>query len=87
MVGGVVSASCDQSFGASVTIIGAILTSRQSAVLRGGSAPAHAFLAGYQLALLAGAAIVFIGVPLSRYALRTRRPARRSTERALEPVG
>ncbi|MCO5997582.1 MFS transporter [Actinoallomurus rhizosphaericola] len=69
-----------------VTIIGAILTSRQSAALRGGSTPTHAFLAGYQLALLVGAAIVFIGVPLSLYALRTGRSAPRETEPVLEPV-
>jgi hypothetical protein len=55
-----------------VTIVGAILTSRQAAVLRGGSTPVHAFLSGYQLALLIAAAIVFAGVPLSLRTLRAR---------------
>jgi hypothetical protein len=56
-----------------VTIVGAILASRQAAVLRGGATPVHAFLSGYQFALLAAAVIVFAGVPLSLYTLRTRR--------------
>ncbi len=56
-----------------VTIVGAILTARQSAVLRGGATPVHAFLSGYQFALLIAAAIVFAGVPLSLATLRTRR--------------
>jgi EmrB/QacA subfamily drug resistance transporter len=54
-----------------VTIVGAVLTSRQAAVLRGGATPLHAFLSGYQFALLTAAAIVFAGVPLSLYTLRT----------------
>ncbi|GAA4618935.1 MFS transporter [Actinoallomurus liliacearum] len=83
---GVLNAAREVSGLLGVTIIGAILTSRQSAVLRGGSTPTHAFLAGYQLALLVGAAIVFIGVPLSLYALRARRVTPAETEPVLEPV-
>ena len=60
---GVLNASREVSGLLGVTFIGAILTSRQSAVLRGGSTPIHAFLSGYQLAILVGAAIVFVGVP------------------------
>lgn len=56
-----------------VTIVGAILTSRQAAVLRGGATPVHAFLSGYRFALLIAAAIVFAGVPLSLSTLRGRR--------------
>ncbi len=71
-----------------VTIVGAILTSRQAAVERGGATPAHAFLSGYQFALLIAAAIVFAGVPISLYALRaTRRPSLVVAEPVLEPVG
>jgi EmrB/QacA subfamily drug resistance transporter len=56
-----------------VTIVGAILTARQTTALRGGATPVHAFLSGYQFALLVAAAIVSAGVPLSLYTLRTRR--------------
>jgi len=72
-----------------VTIVGAILTSRQAAVLRGGATPVHAFLSGYQFALLIAAAIVFAGVPLSLYTLRTRRrtPVVAVREPVPEPVG
>jgi EmrB/QacA subfamily drug resistance transporter len=58
-----------------VTIVGAILTTRQASLVRGGATPVHAFLSGYQFALLIAAAIVFVGVPLSLYTLRTKRPA------------
>ncbi|MGH3377215.1 MAG: MFS transporter, partial [Actinoallomurus sp.] len=70
-----------------VTIVGAILTSRQAAVLRGGATPVHAFLSGYQFALLIAAVIVFAGVPLSLYTLRTRRPAPVVAVREPQPVG
>jgi EmrB/QacA subfamily drug resistance transporter len=83
---GVLNAAREISGLLGVTIIGAILTARQSAVLRGGSTPTHAFLSGYQLALRIGAVIVFVGVPLSLYALRTRRAARVQPEPALEPI-
>jgi EmrB/QacA subfamily drug resistance transporter len=65
-----------------VTIVGAILTSRQAAVLRGGATPNHAFVAGYQLALLIASAIVFVGVPISLYTLRK---PRRTLTPAPEP--
>lgn len=64
-----------------VTIVGAILTSRQAALLRGGATPIHAFLSGYQLALLIAAAIVFVGAPLSLATLH----ARRRTPAPVEP--
>jgi hypothetical protein len=65
-----------------VSIVGAILTTRQSAVLHGGATPIHAFLSGYQLALLIAAAIVLVGAPLSLYTLSTRR----RTPEPIEPV-
>jgi EmrB/QacA subfamily drug resistance transporter len=65
-----------------VTVIGAILTARQSAVLRGGATPAHSFLSGYQFSLLIASAIVFAGVPISLYTLRTKR----AVPVAAEPV-
>jgi EmrB/QacA subfamily drug resistance transporter len=70
-----------------VTIVGAILTSRQAAVLRGGATPVHAFLSGYQFALLIAAAIVFIGVPISLYALRVERRTPVAPELEPVPVG
>jgi EmrB/QacA subfamily drug resistance transporter len=72
-----------------VTIVGAILTSRQAAVLRGGATPNHAFMSCYQLALLIAAAIVFVGVPISLYTLRTPRskPSVPEPEPAPLPVG
>jgi EmrB/QacA subfamily drug resistance transporter len=53
-----------------VTIIGAILTSRSSAAVRGGATPLHAFLEGYQLAIIIAAAIVAIGIPIAWFTLR-----------------
>jgi EmrB/QacA subfamily drug resistance transporter len=83
---GVLNAAREVSGLLGITIIGAILTARQSAVLHGGSTPTHAFLSGYQLALRVGAAIVFVGVPLSLYTLRIRRPAPVQPEPALETI-
>ncbi len=70
-----------------VTIVGAILASRQASVLRGGATPTHAFLSGYQFALLIAAAIVFAGVPISLYTLRVRRREPVVAVPVLEPVG
>ncbi|GAB2813703.1 MFS transporter [Actinoallomurus bryophytorum] len=72
-----------------VTIVGAILTTRQASLVRGGATPVHAFLSGYQFALLVAAAIVFVGVPLSLYTLRTKRgtPVVAEPVPVLEPVG
>jgi len=58
-----------------VTVLGAILGTRQSAELRAGADPLSAFLSAYQFSLLVAAAIVLVGVPVSLYALRTRRAA------------
>jgi EmrB/QacA subfamily drug resistance transporter len=70
-----------------VTIVGAILTSRQAAVLRGGATPVHAFLSGYRLALLIAAVIVFVGAPLSLATLRARRRRPLVAEPEPLPVG
>jgi len=58
-----------------VTVLGAILSARQAAELADGAAPLPAFLTGYQFALVIAAVVVAIGVPVSLWALRTRRPA------------
>jgi EmrB/QacA subfamily drug resistance transporter len=83
----VMNASREVSGLLGVTIVGAILTSRQAAVLRGGATQVHAFLSGYQFALLIAAAIVFAGVPLSLYTLRTRRREEISATPEPVPVG
>ncbi|MGW5265064.1 MFS transporter [Microbispora sp. NPDC004025] len=73
-----------------ITILGAILSARQSAV---GGAPLHAFLEAYRFTLLIAAAIVLVGVPVSVYSLRRNRasadvtgPAERAEPAVAEPV-
>jgi EmrB/QacA subfamily drug resistance transporter len=61
-----------------ITVIGAVLRSRQAAALRGGSAPARAFLDGYHSGLWVTIALLAVGVVLSYVTLR---PARRPQER------
>jgi EmrB/QacA subfamily drug resistance transporter len=61
-----------------ITVIGAVLRSRQAAALRGGSAPAHAFLDGYHSGLWVTIALLLAGVLLSYVTLR---PVRRPLER------
>jgi EmrB/QacA subfamily drug resistance transporter len=60
-----------------ITVIGAILTARQSAALHTGSAPVDAFLSGYRLGLLVSAVLVAVGGLAAFLALRgtTTRPA------------
>lgn len=53
-----------------ITVIGAILTARQSAQLRIGAAPVDAFLSGYRLGLVVSAALVGLGAVASWVALR-----------------
>src|SRR5262249_36549083 len=55
-----------------VTILGAILSARQSAAT--GTA-LHRFLDAYQFTLLIAAVIVIVGVPVSLFSLRARRAA------------
>lgn len=53
-----------------ITVIGAILTARQSSVLRAGSAPLDAFLSGYRLGLVVSAGLVALGAAAAWLALR-----------------
>ena len=53
-----------------ITVIGAVLTARESAVARGGAAPMDAFLSGYRLGLLVSAALVAVGAAAAWFALR-----------------
>jgi len=67
---GIINAARELSGLLGVTIIGAILTSRAAAASRSGAAPLHAFLEGYQLAIVIAAAIVAIGIPTAWITLR-----------------
>jgi EmrB/QacA subfamily drug resistance transporter len=58
-----------------ITIIGAILSVRQSAAVTAGSAPVDAFLSGYRLGLLVAAALVAVGGLAAWLALRGTTPA------------
>ncbi|MGI5154205.1 MFS transporter [Microbispora sp. CA-102843] len=60
-----------------ITILGAILSARQSAVA---GPPLHAFLEAYRFTLVIAAAIVLVGVPVSVYSLRRNRAAVASAE-------
>ncbi|WP_182887433.1 MFS transporter [Microbispora sp. H10885] len=55
-----------------VTILGAVLSARQSALT---GPPLHTFLEAYRFTLLIAGAIVLVGVPVSLYSLRRTRTA------------
>jgi EmrB/QacA subfamily drug resistance transporter len=71
-----------------VTVLGAILSTRQASRLAEGAGPLPAFLSAYQFALVIAAAVVAVGVPVSLYALRHRAvPRPLAAEPVLDPVG
>jgi hypothetical protein len=55
-----------------VTVIGAVLSSRQNAALRSGTDPVHAFVDGYHLGLWVTIALLAAGVAVSYLTLRPR---------------
>jgi EmrB/QacA subfamily drug resistance transporter len=55
-----------------ITVIGAVLRSRQTAALRTGASPLHAFLDGYHAGLLVTIALLAAGVAVSYLTLRPR---------------
>ena len=59
-----------------ITVIGAVLRTRQSAALRAGADPVHAFLDGYHTGLLVTIALMAAGVLVSYLTLRPRRASR-----------
>ncbi|MEU6720132.1 hypothetical protein ABZ897_52480 [Nonomuraea sp. NPDC046802] len=67
-----------------ITILGAILSSRQSGSDR---PPLLAFLDAYQFTLVIAAVVVLAGIPVALYALRTNRPARPQATAIPETVG
>ena len=58
---GIFNASREVSGLLGITVIGAVLTARQSALLTQGSTPSDAFLGGYQTGLLLAAVLVALG--------------------------
>ena len=58
---GIFNASREVSGLLGITVIGAVLTARQSALLAAGDTPADAFLGGYQAGLLLAAGLVALG--------------------------
>ncbi len=63
-----------------ITVIGAVLTARQGAVLAAGGDPTGAFLSGYRLGLIVAAVLVAAGGAAAFLALRGTRP------RAFDPA-
>ena len=53
-----------------ITVIGAVLRSRQGDALRHGAAPAHAFLDGYHAGLIVTVALIAAGAVVSYFTLR-----------------
>jgi EmrB/QacA subfamily drug resistance transporter len=65
-----------------ITVIGAILRTRQSAALRAGADPVHAFVDGYHTGLLVTIALLAVGVLISYLTLRPREVAAPADESA-----
>ena len=65
-----------------ITVIGAVLRTRQSAALRAGAGPVHAFLDGYHTGLLVTIALMAAGVLVSYLSLRPRPAAQRAATAA-----
>ena len=67
-----------------ITVIGAVLRTRQSAALRAGAGPVHAFLDGYHTGLLVTIALMAAGVLVSYLSLRPRPAATAATAATAE---
>ncbi|HEY2261071.1 MAG TPA: MFS transporter, partial [Streptosporangiaceae bacterium] len=63
-----------------VTVIGAVLSTRQGAALRSGADPVHAFVDGYHLGLWVTIALLAVGVAVSYLTLRPRIAAQASPQ-------
>jgi EmrB/QacA subfamily drug resistance transporter len=80
---GIFNASREVSGLLGITVIGAVLTARQSDLLTGGASPTDAFLGGYQTGLLLAAGLVALGGLAAFVGLRL---AGRSTQPAVDSV-
>jgi predicted MFS family arabinose efflux permease len=67
-----------------ITVIGAVLRTRQAAALRAGTGPVQAFVDGYHTGLLVTIALLAAGVVLSYLTLRPRPAASSAAEGAAE---
>ena len=81
---GVFNASREVAGLLGITVIGAVLSARQSAALRSGSAPLDAYLSGYRLGLVLAGALVLLGGIAAYAALRVSRS--HTDDAAEEPV-
>jgi len=70
-----------------ITVIGAVLRTRQSAALRAGTGPVHAFVDGYHTGLLVTIALMAAGVLLSYLTLRPRPGASSEPAAGITAVG
>jgi EmrB/QacA subfamily drug resistance transporter len=77
IAGALINASREVAGLLGVTVIGAVLRSRQAGALRRGAAPRDAFIAGYHTGLWVTIALLAAGVVLSYVSLRPRAQARR----------
>jgi Na+-transporting NADH:ubiquinone oxidoreductase subunit NqrD len=69
---GIFNASREVSGLLGITVIGAVLTARQSVLLATGESPVDAFLGGYRAGLLLAAALVALGGVAAYFGLRRR---------------
>jgi hypothetical protein len=70
-----------------ITVIGAVLRTRQSASLRAGAGPVHAFLDGYHTGLLVTIALMAVGVAVSYLTLRPRQAGSARPEAEITAAG
>jgi len=70
-----------------ITVIGAVLRTRQAASLRSGADPVHAFLDGYHTGLLVTIALMAVGVVVSYLTLRPRPAASSEPTAPITAVG
>ena len=70
-----------------VTVIGAVLSTRQGAALRSGADPVHAFVDGYHLGLWVTIALLAAGVAVSYVTLRPRTAAPLTMATPAGPAG
>jgi len=73
---GIFNASREVSGLLGITVVGAVLTARQSTLLTAGDSPLDAFLGGYQAGLLLAAGLVSLGAVAAYVGLRPRNPGR-----------
>jgi EmrB/QacA subfamily drug resistance transporter len=80
---GIFNASREVSGLLGITVIGAVLTARQSVLLATGESPVDAFLGGYRAGLLLAAALVALGGVAAYFGLRRRIVGRHAYTKAV----